>query len=167
MLGDQQKKRFSAKLMDVLNDKSNEEIIHWFAEGEKFIIVNKDAFTKEVLPQHFKVCKFESFVRKLYRWGFKRVYKTEKDAAFYHPMFTKGSPEMCKRMKSFNILKDKDASEALAKPPKLNMKLVFRPPKYSKAISSHLDMKRFVSLQGSCQHSNFYYVKLKRAFLVS
>jgi len=98
------KKTFAEKLMDILFTKDTEDVITWFPEGESFVVLSPSQFTRDVLPRFFKEAKYESFVRKLYRWGFKRVPGSAKDTAFYHNMFLRNQPELCKRMRSCNII---------------------------------------------------------------
>ena len=57
---------FCTNLMNAISNKVNKDVICWFPGEDKFTIINKDAFTDEIIPQHFKRCKFESFVRKRY-----------------------------------------------------------------------------------------------------
>jgi len=46
--------------------------IAWLPRGEGFIIFDPLELAKSVLPLFFKVAKYESFTRKMYRWGFKQ-----------------------------------------------------------------------------------------------
>jgi len=100
------RKSFSEKLMDVLSCKDNEDIVTWFPDGHSFVVLSQDQFTQEILPQLSKVIKYESFVRKLYRWGFKRVSGSTKDTAFYHSKFLRDHPDLCKQMRSSNAVVD-------------------------------------------------------------
>ena len=47
-----------------------EDVISWTNNGISFVITDARAFTKRVLPALFKLGQFESFQRKLARWGF-------------------------------------------------------------------------------------------------
>jgi hypothetical protein len=51
----------------------DEFCIAWLADEKSFVIRNHVDFTHNVLPQFFKATKFSSFIRKLYRWGFRQV----------------------------------------------------------------------------------------------
>ena len=99
---------FAMKLMSVLINKSYAHVISWFDNGKSFIILNQDAFTRYVLPNEFKTAKYESFTRKLYRWGFRRVANSEKDRAFFHPLFLRNDPHLCRQMRSGNLVNEKD-----------------------------------------------------------
>ena len=59
---------FPEKLMHMLSHDDVRDSIMWLPGGKSFVIANQRKFTAEVLPRFFKQCKFDSFVRKLYRW---------------------------------------------------------------------------------------------------
>ena len=83
-----------------------DEIMSWSGDGRSFAINDKDGFEYRVLPALFKPSKFESFIRKLCRWGFAKRrasgrYGQEETALcvwFYHPNFQKGNFELCSRV---------------------------------------------------------------------
>jgi len=100
------KKTFAEKLMDVLSCEDNEDIVTWFPDGHSFVVLSQVQFTQEILPRLSKVIKYKSFVRKLYRWGFKRVPGNTKDTAFYHSKFLRDHKDLCKQMRSSNVVVD-------------------------------------------------------------
>lgn len=70
---------FPQQLMDVIDSETNdgsatvdgERILEWLPDGDAFVIRDKKAFERDVLPNYFSAkCKFMSFVRKLYRQVF-------------------------------------------------------------------------------------------------
>jgi len=92
---------FPERLMELIKDgDSEEDNIYWTSNGDSFRIRTK-RFNDDVLRIHFQATKFESFVRKLNRWGFKRVHDENLPSgtiAYKHPMFQKGKPELLKNM---------------------------------------------------------------------
>lgn len=93
------KPSFPDKLHCILSDRSLGHIITWLPSGKSFCIVNKEAFTKQVLPAFFKESKFESFSRRLKRWGFKKVYTSGRNQiVINHDLFVKGRLDLCKTM---------------------------------------------------------------------
>jgi len=91
---------FPERLMSLLGCDESAGSIYWTSGGDSFRIKTKD-FTEKVLKVHFQGTKFESFVRKLNRWGFKRVHDQDLPygtIAYRHPMFQKGKPELLKNM---------------------------------------------------------------------
>ena len=47
-----------------------EHIVSWTPDGKSFVIHNMQIFQSYILPRYFHGIKFDSFQRKLYRWGF-------------------------------------------------------------------------------------------------
>lgn len=72
------------------------DIINWKvdAANQHYIQIHDTAaLSKEVLPLIFKVAKFESFQRKLYRWGFIKHRPSKKKSSavtFVNPAFRQG-----------------------------------------------------------------------------
>jgi len=98
------KRTFAEKLMEVLSRPSEcGHAVTWLPDGKSFVIVSPQAFTADVLPHYFKTAKFESFTRKLNRWGFKRIVSRDGGGAshavvYLHEYFRRDAPELCNRM---------------------------------------------------------------------
>jgi hypothetical protein len=95
------KPNFAEKLYDILADKDKRlsPIITWLPSGKSFCIMDRTQFTNVVLPLFFKECKFESFSRRLKRWGFKKAYSAgQKRVVITHYLFQKDRPDLCKMM---------------------------------------------------------------------
>lgn len=98
-------KRFPEKLHEVLADQELLGTVAWHPDGNSFVVASKDRFVKEVLPRYFKEAKFNSFTRKLNRWGFRRVSSDlhGPDAIVYHHrLFKRDYPELCRGMSGGN-----------------------------------------------------------------
>eukprot|EP00580_Thalassiosira_gravida_P001443 CAMPEP_0201598712 /NCGR_PEP_ID=MMETSP0492-20130828/432_1 /ASSEMBLY_ACC=CAM_ASM_000837 /TAXON_ID=420259 /ORGANISM="Thalassiosira gravida, Strain GMp14c1" /LENGTH=361 /DNA_ID=CAMNT_0048061165 /DNA_START=66 /DNA_END=1151 /DNA_ORIENTATION=- len=100
---------FPQQLMDVIEQETKEgtivngeRVLEWLPMGDAFVIRDKASLEKKVLPMHFNVkCKFASFVRKLYRWGFRQVEKELHGIMiFMHPYFFRGDKRRCLNMRS-------------------------------------------------------------------
>lgn len=87
--------------MYVLECGKYTDIVNWKIDTENnehhFIVHNIDEFTKQVLPLFFKVAKYDSFQRKIYRWGFIKTRrsraekkKAPKSVSYVHPCFRQG-----------------------------------------------------------------------------
>eukprot|EP00984_Skeletonema_dohrnii_P027084 scaffold16534_cov67-Skeletonema_dohrnii-CCMP3373.AAC.1 len=73
-LNDQKVKSFPQVLQEILNTSEYESIARWLPDGLSFIIADKRRFSDEILPKYFRrVALFHSFIRKLNRYGFRRV----------------------------------------------------------------------------------------------
>lgn len=89
---------FPQKLMKILDDERNAEIVSWLPHGRAFLIFQKKRFETELMPTLFKQSKFTSFTRKLNRWGFQRVRKGPEAGAYYHKYFKRGQPRLSMQM---------------------------------------------------------------------
>mmetsp|Transcript_4202 Transcript_4202/g.10704 ORF Transcript_4202/g.10704 Transcript_4202/m.10704 type:complete len:526 (+) Transcript_4202:123-1700(+) len=70
---------FSAQLLHMLNSEADagSDIVQWLPDGSGFVIRDQRGFEQQVLPRYFdSPCFFQSFVRRLYRWGFKQLDKS-------------------------------------------------------------------------------------------
>jgi len=91
-------KSFPEKLHDILESDIAKNSLVWHPDGKSFIVINEKTLAKEVLPYFFKVSQYKSFVRRLYRWGF-RLKPKVKIQTFYHKLFQRGNCDKCTRMK--------------------------------------------------------------------
>lgn len=90
---------FAYKLHAILTDKDCNSAISWMPSGKAFRIMDKEEFTKKVLPKYFREAKFESFSRRIKRWGFRRMYTTGmKQVVYSHDLFQKDRVDLCKLM---------------------------------------------------------------------
>lgn len=102
---------FPQQLMDVIEQETKdgtmvdgERVFEWLPNGDGFVIRDKAILEKDVLPRYFSAkCKFMSFVRKLYRWGFhQKVEPNSQTRAmiFMHSHFVRGDKKRCLKMRS-------------------------------------------------------------------
>jgi hypothetical protein len=82
---------FPIKLMEIINDEVNSDIITWTPEGNGFVILNKNRLAVDVLPKVFKMTQYTSFTRRLKRWGFiiGRTTHGSQTSSYHHPLFTR------------------------------------------------------------------------------
>mmetsp|Transcript_11613 Transcript_11613/g.23274 ORF Transcript_11613/g.23274 Transcript_11613/m.23274 type:complete len:382 (+) Transcript_11613:115-1260(+) len=121
-----QETTFPQQLMDLIESETTDDnavtvhgqkAIEWHSTGDKFIIRDKVALESCVLPKYFiKKCKYMSFVRKLYRWGFRQVEKDFSSGVmtFMHKHFTRGDKKKCLTMHSIVNAKKPPASSIVA-----------------------------------------------------
>ncbi|GAX27864.1 hypothetical protein FisN_13Hh025 [Fistulifera solaris] len=92
---------FPEKIMRILSFPEFTHVIRWNAQGTEFSIV-PDSFTETVLEPHFQGTKFQSFTRKLNRWGFKRILDEDRypkgTFAYRHEYFQRGKEDLVKKM---------------------------------------------------------------------
>lgn len=88
-------------LQKILATPEYQPIAHWLPHGLSFVIVDTQSFSNKILPQYFRVSLFDSFIRKLNRWGFHRVksrFKGE-ESSFAHSNFVRDKPWLAQKMR--------------------------------------------------------------------
>ncbi|KAL4920304.1 HSF-type DNA-binding-domain-containing protein [Aspergillus aurantiobrunneus] len=70
---------FVRKLYKMLEDPSYAEIVRWGDEGDSFVVLECEKFTKTILPKHFKHSNFASFVRQLNKYDFHKVRQNNEE----------------------------------------------------------------------------------------
>jgi len=109
--------KFPVKLMYVLQCGDYEHAVDWSHDGLLFVIKNSSVFESCVLPEIFKEAQFQSFERKLTRWGFTkaRSNSTMKKAKYYgHPLFRRGNFSRCMKISTSKIACTDDRSDAFS-----------------------------------------------------
>nr|AAN75016.3 stress response regulator SrrA [Aspergillus nidulans] len=94
---------FVRKLYKMLEDPSYAEIVRWGDDGDSFVVLECEKFTKTILPKHFKHSNFASFVRQLNKYDFHKVRQNNEENGqspygqnaweFKHPEFRANSKE--------------------------------------------------------------------------
>ncbi|KAK6351059.1 stress-responsive transcription factor hsf1 [Orbilia javanica] len=97
---------FVEKVATFVNDENNYDIIRWSDDGDSFIVLDEDRFSKELIPGVFKHNNFASFVRQLNMYNFhKKVGMTDGSLKasmdgqkarleYEHKYFKRGHPDM-------------------------------------------------------------------------
>ena len=92
---------FLLKLVDLLQAEDLKKYVSWNDNGTSFIIKNSESFSKFVLPKYFKHNKFQSFVRQLNLYGFRKVtpinhglVNQQGTEEFRHPFFLKDRSDL-------------------------------------------------------------------------
>mmetsp|Transcript_28986 Transcript_28986/g.69979 ORF Transcript_28986/g.69979 Transcript_28986/m.69979 type:complete len:752 (+) Transcript_28986:390-2645(+) len=74
-------------------------IISWLPHGRSFKIHKQMEFAEIILPRYFVMTKKSSFLRQLNLYGFNRFCAGRDQGSYYHELFLRGKPFLCRRMK--------------------------------------------------------------------
>lgn len=91
---------FPERLMQLINESIAPGHVGWIAT-EEAISFKTDGFQEHVLDHFFQGLKYDSFVRKLNRWGFRRVTSEGVQpgfVAYYHNSFRKDEQQLLRSM---------------------------------------------------------------------
>jgi hypothetical protein len=64
---------FPLKLYTMLEDPNTDDIIGWSQTGDSFVVYQPAEFSQLVLPQFFKHSNFQSFIRQLNLYEFRKL----------------------------------------------------------------------------------------------
>jgi len=91
--------KLPTKLVAILADQTIQHIVSWLPHGRAWKIHNPHLFADQVLPTYFEASKYNSFVRLINAWGFRRVTRGIDKNAYYHELFLRGLPHLHGRMR--------------------------------------------------------------------
>ncbi|KAK7561135.1 heat shock transcription factor 2, partial [Phyllosticta citricarpa] len=87
----------------MLESPQDESVVRWGNEGDSFVVLENEKFTKHILPKHFKHSNFASFVRQLNKYDFHKVRHSNEENGqspygagaweFKHPDFKMNNKE--------------------------------------------------------------------------
>lgn len=90
---------FPAKMHSILSRPDLADIISWMPHGRAWRVLKPREFEVRVIPTYFEHAKFSSFIRQANGWGFRRITQGRDRNAYYHELFLRGLPHLCKKMK--------------------------------------------------------------------
>ena len=79
------------------------DVISFVASGRAFAIHKPDKFFKEIVPLYFRQSRLSSFKRQLNLYGFELINTGPARGGYYHDLFQKDRPEMCRRMRRIAV----------------------------------------------------------------
>jgi hypothetical protein len=87
------------RLLTEVEVAGRSDVISFIATGNAFAIHKPDKFFKEIVPKYFRQSRLSSFKRQLNLYGFELINTGPARGGYYHEMFIKESPELCRRMR--------------------------------------------------------------------
>jgi len=104
---------FLTKTYDIFSRDEHQEYCGWGSKGDSIVIRQTEAFSKNVLPKYFKHSNFQSFVRQLNMYDFRKTQQDPNHGEFYHPCFKFGRQDLL-----VNIKRKANTKEGGAQPTK-------------------------------------------------
>ncbi|GAX26821.1 hypothetical protein FisN_9Lu101 [Fistulifera solaris] len=97
--------------------KTEQEAIHWLKDGTIIAVRDPDELYSTWLVKFFGSLKYDSFIRKVYRWGFRKSPPTAYGLpasfhVFSHPCFCRDQMDQLCEMKSTTAVKRRFAAKA-------------------------------------------------------
>ena len=94
---------FPANLYNILADPEHHHVIRWLPHGRAWEVVDEGIFLKEVAPKFFSFSKYQSFVRQVTGWQFRRKTSGKDRNSYYHELFMRGRPHLIRFMERETI----------------------------------------------------------------
>lgn len=101
---------FPAKMHAILSRDDLSDVISWMPHGRAWRVLKPREFEVRVIPSYFEHSKFSSFIRQANGWGFRRITQGRDRNSYYHPLFMRGLPHLCKKMRRPGV-SEKHASD--------------------------------------------------------
>jgi hypothetical protein len=89
---------FVKKLFEMVEHEDN-GIICWVGQGQAFEVLDPKRLEAEVLPKFFRHSRFQSLVRQLNFYAFKKVSKERSSWVYSHECFVAGRPDLLDHLK--------------------------------------------------------------------
>jgi hypothetical protein len=90
---------FPAKMHSILSRPDLADVVAWMPHGRSWRVLKPREFEIRVIPTYFEHAKFSSFIRQANGWGFRRITQGRDRNSYYHELFLRGLPHLCKQMK--------------------------------------------------------------------
>jgi hypothetical protein len=87
------------RLLHEVESAGRSDVISFIADGRAFAIHKPEKFSKEIVPHYFRQSRLSSFKRQLNLYGFELINSGPAKGGYYHKLFIKQQPELCRRMR--------------------------------------------------------------------
>lgn len=101
------------RLLTEVEAAGRSDVISFVANGRAFAIHKPDKFFKEIVPLYFRQSRLSSFKRQLNLYGFELINSGPARGGYFHELFVKDQPELCRRMRRVAVkVGSKDSKDA-------------------------------------------------------
>ena len=100
------------RLLTEVEAAGRSDVISFVAAGRAFAIHKPDKFFKEIVPLYFRQTRLSSFKRQLNLYGFELINTGPARGGYYHELFVRDKPELCRRMRRVAVKVGSDAKKA-------------------------------------------------------
>jgi len=92
------------RMLEEVEKEGKSDIVSFYSHGRAFGVHDIDRFVDEILPKYFeRQSKWNSFNRQLNLYGFVRITSGEDIGGYYHELFLKGRPNLCRYMRRVGV----------------------------------------------------------------
>lgn len=91
------------RLLREVEEKGQSNIVSFLPHGRAFLVFDIQRFVSEILPIYYKQNRWHSFGRQLNLYGFTRIQRGRDSGAYYHELFLRGRPSLCRFMKRVGV----------------------------------------------------------------
>lgn len=90
-----------------LEEEQLDAIASFLPHGRAFMIHDVQRFCDEVLPRFFNNKNYQTFVRQLHLYGFRRAVSKKEKGSYYHALFLRSRPSLVRYMRRVGLSKGK------------------------------------------------------------
>eukprot|EP01041_Mallomonas_annulata_P003996 gene3996-7961_t len=90
---------FVTKLYEMVQGYDNKDVICWVLDGTAFEIKDPKRLEREILPKFFRHSRFQSLIRQLNFYAFKKVSRERSSWVYCHDNFQLLKPELLDKLK--------------------------------------------------------------------
>ena len=90
---------FLTKTYDIFSELEHQEFCGWGVNGDTIVVRKSDLFAKHILPKYFKHSNFQSFVRQLNMYDFRKTQQDPNHNEFMHANFKRGRMDLLVHIK--------------------------------------------------------------------
>ena len=106
---------FLTKTYEIFSNSEYKYCCEWGQNGKTIVVTKIEEFSKQVLPKYFKHSNFQSFVRQLNMYDFRKLVQDPNNGEFAHQHFLRDFPE------KLSLIKRKANAKLFPDPKKMDL----------------------------------------------